>query len=106
MDWSDSASKPPRFRIQVDDEVAEVVDDPGHSPAGHGMSGMLCHRDAKEQYLAVRSKGDYGNGGPGLSTSVRRVISLSSIRRSGRESKHPQGAWSRSVAWSTLSIGE
>lgn len=30
-----------------------------YSPGGHGLSGMACHRDAKEQYLAVRSKTDY-----------------------------------------------
>jgi hypothetical protein len=30
-----------------------------YSPAGQGLMGMLCHRDAKEQYLAVRSKDDY-----------------------------------------------
>ena len=30
-----------------------------YSPSGHGLSGMACHRDAKEQYLAVRSKRDY-----------------------------------------------
>jgi hypothetical protein len=30
-----------------------------YSPAGHGLMGMLCHRDAKQQYLAVRSKLDY-----------------------------------------------
>jgi hypothetical protein len=30
-----------------------------YSPAGHGLMGMRCHRDAKEQYLAVRSKADY-----------------------------------------------
>jgi hypothetical protein len=30
-----------------------------YSPGGHGLTGMACHRDAKEQYLAVRSKADY-----------------------------------------------
>lgn len=30
-----------------------------YSPAGHGLLGMRCHRDAKERYLAVRSKRDY-----------------------------------------------
>ena len=30
-----------------------------YSPAGHGLTGMACHRDAKDQYLAVRSKADY-----------------------------------------------
>lgn len=30
-----------------------------YSPGGHGLTGMSCHRDAKEQYLAVRSKHDY-----------------------------------------------
>ena len=30
-----------------------------YSPLGHGLLGMRCHRDAKEQYLAVRSKVDY-----------------------------------------------
>ena len=30
-----------------------------YSPAGHGLMGMSCHRDAKSQYLAVRSKFDY-----------------------------------------------
>lgn len=28
-------------------------------PAGHGLTGIRCHRGAKEQYLAVRSKADY-----------------------------------------------
>ena len=30
-----------------------------YSPGGHGLMGMSCHRGAKEQYLAVRSKLDY-----------------------------------------------
>lgn len=30
-----------------------------YSPAGHALMGMRCHRDAKEQYLAVGSKADY-----------------------------------------------
>jgi hypothetical protein len=30
-----------------------------YSPGGHGLIGMRCHRDAKEQYLAVHSKSDY-----------------------------------------------
>jgi hypothetical protein len=30
-----------------------------YSPGGHGLTGILCHRDAREQYLAVRSKLDY-----------------------------------------------
>ena len=30
-----------------------------YSPGGHSLIGMRCHRDAKEQYLAVRSKADY-----------------------------------------------
>jgi hypothetical protein len=30
-----------------------------YSPGGHGLMGMRCHRDAKQQYLAVRSKRDY-----------------------------------------------
>jgi hypothetical protein len=30
-----------------------------YSPGGHGLTGMRCHRDAKTQYLAVRSKADY-----------------------------------------------
>jgi hypothetical protein len=30
-----------------------------YSPDGHGLSGMRCHRDAKEQYLTVRSAADY-----------------------------------------------
>lgn len=30
-----------------------------YSPGGHGLMGMRCHRGAKEQYLAVRSKRDY-----------------------------------------------
>ncbi len=30
-----------------------------YSPYGHGLMGMRCHRGAKEQYLAVRSKDDY-----------------------------------------------
>lgn len=30
-----------------------------YSPAGHGLSGMACHRGAKQQYLSVRTKNDY-----------------------------------------------
>jgi hypothetical protein len=30
-----------------------------YSPYGHGLTGMWCHRDARKQYLAVRSKDDY-----------------------------------------------
>lgn len=30
-----------------------------YSPAGHGLTGIRCHRGAKEQYLAVQSKADY-----------------------------------------------
>lgn len=30
-----------------------------YSPGGHGLLGIRCHRDAREQYLAVRSKADY-----------------------------------------------
>lgn len=30
-----------------------------YSPGGHGLMGMSCHRDAKQQYLAVKSKADY-----------------------------------------------
>jgi len=30
-----------------------------YSPGGHGMVGMDCHRGAKQQYLAVKSKEDY-----------------------------------------------
>jgi Family of unknown function (DUF6304) len=30
-----------------------------YSPGGHGLMGMRCHRDAKQQYLAVESKHDY-----------------------------------------------
>lgn len=30
-----------------------------YSPGGHGLMGMSCHRDAKSQYLAVRTKADY-----------------------------------------------
>ena len=30
-----------------------------YSPYGHGLTGMLCHRGAKEEYLAVRSKYEY-----------------------------------------------
>jgi hypothetical protein len=30
-----------------------------YSPGGHGLMGMSCHRDAKTEYLAVRSKTDY-----------------------------------------------
>lgn len=30
-----------------------------YTPDGTGLMGMSCHRDAKEQYLAVRSKRDY-----------------------------------------------
>lgn len=31
----------------------------GYSPQGHGLLGMRCHRDAKAQYLAARSKHDF-----------------------------------------------
>jgi hypothetical protein len=30
-----------------------------YSPAGHGLTGIRCHRGAKQLYLAVRSKPDY-----------------------------------------------
>ncbi len=30
-----------------------------YSPGGHGLTGIRCHRGAKDQYLAVRSKLDY-----------------------------------------------
>jgi hypothetical protein len=30
-----------------------------YSPGGHGLTGMRCHRDAKVQYLAVKSKAAY-----------------------------------------------
>ena len=30
-----------------------------YSPGGHGLTGISCHRGAKEQYLAVKSKRDY-----------------------------------------------
>jgi Family of unknown function (DUF6304) len=30
-----------------------------YSPGGHGLMGMRCHRDAKEQYLIFKSKWDY-----------------------------------------------
>jgi hypothetical protein len=30
-----------------------------YSPDGRGLTGIRCHRDAKDQYLAVRSKRDY-----------------------------------------------
>jgi hypothetical protein len=30
-----------------------------YSPGGHGLTGIRCHRGAKEQYLAVRSKAEY-----------------------------------------------
>src|SRR5262249_23597788 len=30
-----------------------------YPPGGHSLMGMSCHRGAKEQYLAVRSKRDY-----------------------------------------------
>ena len=30
-----------------------------YSPGGHGLTGIRCHRGAKDQYLAVRSKADY-----------------------------------------------
>ncbi len=30
-----------------------------YSPGGQGLMGMRCHRDAREQYLAVRTKADY-----------------------------------------------
>jgi hypothetical protein len=30
-----------------------------YSPGGHGLTGMRCHREARDQYLAVRSKADY-----------------------------------------------
>jgi hypothetical protein len=30
-----------------------------YSPAGQGLMGMRCHRDSRDQYLAVTSKADY-----------------------------------------------
>jgi hypothetical protein len=30
-----------------------------YSPGGHGLLGMTCHRRAKQQYLAVKSKQEY-----------------------------------------------
>ncbi len=30
-----------------------------YSPGRHGLTGIRCHRGAREQYLAVRSKSDY-----------------------------------------------
>jgi hypothetical protein len=30
-----------------------------YSPLGHGLTGICCHRGAKEEYLAVRKKADY-----------------------------------------------
>lgn len=30
-----------------------------YSPYGHGLMGIRCHREAKQQYLSVRGKGDY-----------------------------------------------
>ena len=30
-----------------------------YSPGGHGLTGIRCHRGAKDQYLGVRSKADY-----------------------------------------------
>jgi Family of unknown function (DUF6304) len=30
-----------------------------YSPGGHGLTGIRCHRGAKDQYLADRSKADY-----------------------------------------------
>ena len=30
-----------------------------YSPGGHGLTGMQCHREAKTQYLEVRSKAEY-----------------------------------------------
>jgi hypothetical protein len=30
-----------------------------YSPGGRGITGIRCHREAKDQYLAVRSKADY-----------------------------------------------
>ena len=31
----------------------------GFREGGHGLLGMRCHRNAKQQYLAVRSKPEY-----------------------------------------------
>lgn len=30
-----------------------------YSPAGHGLMGMRCHRDAGDDYLKVRNKAGY-----------------------------------------------
>jgi hypothetical protein len=30
-----------------------------YSPGGHGLFGMLCHRNSKQQYLAAGSKAEY-----------------------------------------------
>ena len=32
---------------------------PDYSPQGYGLVGIRCHRDAKAQYLAARSKHDF-----------------------------------------------
>ncbi len=49
------ASLPPDVRVYAC--VTCLFSD--YSPGGHGLTGMSCHRDAKEQYLSVRSKSDY-----------------------------------------------
>jgi hypothetical protein len=30
-----------------------------YSPGGHGLTGIRCHRYARDQYLSVRSQADY-----------------------------------------------
>ena len=51
-----------------------------YSPGGHGLTGMQCHRQAKTQYLEVRSKAEYW-GVPVTETSPRPtcVASISGV---------------------------
>lgn len=49
----DEALRPHRLRCCVTCLYSD------YSPGGHGLMGMRCHRDAREQYLGVRSKADY-----------------------------------------------
>jgi hypothetical protein len=59
-----------------------------YSPGGHGLMGMRCHRDAKEQYLAVRSKADYWN--VPVTEEVPRNLFVSRVPTSDRRHRLPR----------------
>jgi hypothetical protein len=49
----DHALRPHRLRCCVTCLYSD------YSPGGHGLMGIRCHRDARDQYLNIRSKADY-----------------------------------------------